>query len=319
MNKHTKAEDIKFLKIQTCVLKVSIHCEGCKKKVKKLLQKIDGVYTIVIDAEQGKVTVNGNVNPSDLIKKLSKAGKHAELWSAKNNGGGGGKGGGFELSHKLAGDTVKEQQKPLKGSEGKDQKLQLLQKELKDMKIPLGKEEKSVKLPALDQEFEDGSEFDDEFDEEEDDFDDTDDSVGDSDDNTSVLKAVTAAPKNLAGAGAGGVKSKNNGGGGTQTSNNSGAGQGKASGKNGAGGKSDVKSHGLEGVPTAGKGQAAAAAAPISGGAYQQQHMAEMMQKQRMMMMTNGYPMAYGYPMPPSESYTNYFSDENTGGGCGIM
>jgi copper chaperone CopZ len=27
---------------QTCVLKVNIHCDGCQKKVKKLLQKIDG-------------------------------------------------------------------------------------------------------------------------------------------------------------------------------------------------------------------------------------------------------------------------------------
>ncbi|KAA8536888.1 hypothetical protein F0562_029366 [Nyssa sinensis] len=31
-----------LLKAQTCVLRVNIHCDGCKKKVKKLLQKIDG-------------------------------------------------------------------------------------------------------------------------------------------------------------------------------------------------------------------------------------------------------------------------------------
>ncbi|CAI9776298.1 unnamed protein product [Fraxinus pennsylvanica] len=71
-----------FLKIQTCVLKVNIHCEGCKHKVKKILQKIDGVYTTTIDSEQGKVTVSGNVDPETLIKKLSKNGKHAEIWGA---------------------------------------------------------------------------------------------------------------------------------------------------------------------------------------------------------------------------------------------
>ncbi|PNX88904.1 heavy metal transport/detoxification domain-containing protein, partial [Trifolium pratense] len=70
-----------FLKIQKSVLKVNIHCDGCKQKVKKILQKIDGVFTTEIDAEQGKVTVSGNVDPNILIKKLAKSGKHAELWS----------------------------------------------------------------------------------------------------------------------------------------------------------------------------------------------------------------------------------------------
>ncbi|XP_010257946.1 PREDICTED: heavy metal-associated isoprenylated plant protein 3-like [Nelumbo nucifera] len=81
----TKDEDFKFLKIQTCVLKVNIHCDGCKQEVKKLLQRIEGVYTVNIDAEQQKVTVSGSVDSGTLIKKLVKYGKHAELWSAKSN------------------------------------------------------------------------------------------------------------------------------------------------------------------------------------------------------------------------------------------
>ncbi|KAA8548589.1 hypothetical protein F0562_000273 [Nyssa sinensis] len=71
-----------LLEIKTCVLKVNIHCDGCKHKVKKILQKIDGVYTTHIDSDQGKVTVSGNVDPNTLIKKLAKSGKHAELWGA---------------------------------------------------------------------------------------------------------------------------------------------------------------------------------------------------------------------------------------------
>ncbi|KAL5984493.1 hypothetical protein ACLOJK_018598 [Asimina triloba] len=82
----SKQEDIKFLKIQTCVLKVNIHCDGCKQKVKKLLQKIEGVYTASIDAEQGKVTVSGCVDPAIIIRKLQKKGKHAELWGAPKGG-----------------------------------------------------------------------------------------------------------------------------------------------------------------------------------------------------------------------------------------
>lgn len=81
----TKEEDFKLLKIQTCVLKVSIHCDGCKQKVKKLLQRIEGVYQVNIDAEQQKVTISGSVDSATLIKKLVRAGKHAELWSQKSN------------------------------------------------------------------------------------------------------------------------------------------------------------------------------------------------------------------------------------------
>ncbi|KAL7178160.1 hypothetical protein ACSBR2_031328 [Camellia fascicularis] len=71
------------LTYQTWVLKVPIHCEGCKRKVKKVLQSIDDVYTTTIDSQQQKVTVTGNVKAETLIKKLIKTGKHAEIWPEK--------------------------------------------------------------------------------------------------------------------------------------------------------------------------------------------------------------------------------------------
>ncbi|XP_042417964.1 heavy metal-associated isoprenylated plant protein 37-like [Zingiber officinale] len=80
----SKAEDFKLFKIQTVVLKVHIHCDGCKQEVKKLLQKIEGIYTVIIDAEQQKVTVAGDVDSGTLIKKLARSGKHAELWPHKS-------------------------------------------------------------------------------------------------------------------------------------------------------------------------------------------------------------------------------------------
>ncbi|XP_004293637.1 PREDICTED: copper transport protein ATX1-like [Fragaria vesca subsp. vesca] len=67
------------LKYQTWVLKVSIHCEGCKKKVKKVLQSIEGVYTITIDSRLHKVTVTGNVEAETLLKKLLRSNKDVEL------------------------------------------------------------------------------------------------------------------------------------------------------------------------------------------------------------------------------------------------
>ncbi|KAK9086436.1 hypothetical protein Syun_028830 [Stephania yunnanensis] len=67
------------LKYKTWVLRVSIHCEGCKRKVKKVLQNIEGVYTTTVDSQQNRVTVTGNIDAETLIKKLARAGKPAEL------------------------------------------------------------------------------------------------------------------------------------------------------------------------------------------------------------------------------------------------
>nr|XP_043620464.1 heavy metal-associated isoprenylated plant protein 35-like [Erigeron canadensis] len=71
---------LKPKKSSTCVLRVSIHCEGCKRKVKKLIQSLPGIEDIQIDRQQQKVVVTGDVSPDTLIRKLVKSGKHAELW-----------------------------------------------------------------------------------------------------------------------------------------------------------------------------------------------------------------------------------------------
>ncbi|KAL3644782.1 hypothetical protein CASFOL_009962 [Castilleja foliolosa] len=68
------------LQYKTWALRVSIHCVGCKKKVKKVLQSIEGVYKIEIDSKQHKVIIAGNVEAETLTKKLIKSGKQAELW-----------------------------------------------------------------------------------------------------------------------------------------------------------------------------------------------------------------------------------------------
>ncbi|XP_074347907.1 uncharacterized protein LOC141686755 [Apium graveolens] len=74
-----------FVKIKICDLRVHVNCYGCKKKVKKILQKIEGVYKTTIDSEQGKVTVAGDFDPNMLIKKLAENGKIAELWDARES------------------------------------------------------------------------------------------------------------------------------------------------------------------------------------------------------------------------------------------
>ncbi|KAJ0597788.1 putative heavy metal-associated domain, HMA, heavy metal-associated domain superfamily [Helianthus annuus] len=73
------SEHLQSIGLQTWILRVYIHCEGCKKKVFKVLQSIDGVYKTVIDAKEHKVTVTGSVNGEILVQKLLKSGKHAEI------------------------------------------------------------------------------------------------------------------------------------------------------------------------------------------------------------------------------------------------
>ncbi|XP_042469819.1 heavy metal-associated isoprenylated plant protein 32-like [Zingiber officinale] len=197
----SKEEDsLKFLKTQACVMRVNICCNGCQKKVKKVLHKIDGVYTVSINVEGRKLTVVGNVSPDILIKKLNKAGKHAELLSAKA-GGGGGDGGGKGQSltsqlQKLQLEHGKAQKDGGGGGGGKEQKgppvpqTQLQEgkgiKDLKflsfkDLKIPFKKDNHKaaakLDLPSK-EEFDDGSDFDDD----EDDYDEFDDDEEDLDD-----------------------------------------------------------------------------------------------------------------------------------------
>ncbi|GAB4827955.1 hypothetical protein Ancab_034840 [Ancistrocladus abbreviatus] len=75
----TMPDEYQLLNVQTHVLQVNLNCHGCRQKVKKILHKIEGVYTVNIDAEQQKVTVSGIVEAATLIKKLVRSGKHAEL------------------------------------------------------------------------------------------------------------------------------------------------------------------------------------------------------------------------------------------------
>ncbi|CAA2967853.1 heavy metal-associated isoprenylated plant 32-like [Olea europaea subsp. europaea] len=180
-----------FLKIQTCVLKVNIHCDGCKQKVKKILQKIDGVYTTKIDSEQGKVTVSGNVDPATLIKKLAKSGKHAEIWGApKPNNNNQNQSKNMQIDNGKRGNNKGQGQKgggnnqPKGGQNPQLQQLQQLQQMkglqlppdfMKDMKMPLINKEqnpKSVKFNLPEDEGLTDDEFDYEFDD--DDFDDDD-------------------------------------------------------------------------------------------------------------------------------------------------
>jgi copper chaperone CopZ len=71
---------------QTTALRVSIHCEGCRKKVRKVLHGMEGVYTVTVDAAQHKVVVAGSLGADALVRRLNKAGKMARAVAGGRGG-----------------------------------------------------------------------------------------------------------------------------------------------------------------------------------------------------------------------------------------
>ncbi|CAO2165405.1 unnamed protein product [Urochloa humidicola] len=64
---------------KTVALKVSMHCHGCAKKVKKQVSKLQGVVSFKVELENKKVTVVGDVSPTDVLESICKVMKNAEL------------------------------------------------------------------------------------------------------------------------------------------------------------------------------------------------------------------------------------------------
>ncbi|XP_072955012.1 uncharacterized protein [Typha angustifolia] len=64
---------------QVVVLRVSLHCKGCEGKVRKHISKMEGVRSFTIESETKKVTVVGDVTPSEVLNSVSKV-KNAQFW-----------------------------------------------------------------------------------------------------------------------------------------------------------------------------------------------------------------------------------------------
>ncbi|XP_057545617.1 heavy metal-associated isoprenylated plant protein 35-like [Amaranthus tricolor] len=69
-----------LMKPKTVVLKVSMHCNGCAKKVEKHISKIDGVMSYKVDLESKMVVVIGDILPFEVLESVSKV-KNAQLWT----------------------------------------------------------------------------------------------------------------------------------------------------------------------------------------------------------------------------------------------
>ncbi|XP_042490650.1 heavy metal-associated isoprenylated plant protein 45-like [Macadamia integrifolia] len=69
------------LKPKTVVLRVSMHCNGCARKVEKHISKMEGVTSFQVDLESKKVVVMGDILPFEVLESISKV-KTAELWTS---------------------------------------------------------------------------------------------------------------------------------------------------------------------------------------------------------------------------------------------
>ncbi|XP_070670153.1 protein SODIUM POTASSIUM ROOT DEFECTIVE 2-like isoform X1 [Malus domestica] len=69
------------LKPKMVMLRVSMHCYGCAKKVEKHISKMEGVTSYKVDLESKMVVVIGDVLPLEVLESISKV-KSAEIWNS---------------------------------------------------------------------------------------------------------------------------------------------------------------------------------------------------------------------------------------------
>nr|XP_043623889.1 protein SODIUM POTASSIUM ROOT DEFECTIVE 2 [Erigeron canadensis] len=69
-----------FLKPKMVVLRVSMHCNGCARKVQRHISKMDGVTSYQVDLETKMVIVMGDIVPFEVLESVSKV-KNAQLWA----------------------------------------------------------------------------------------------------------------------------------------------------------------------------------------------------------------------------------------------
>ncbi|KAL6333303.1 hypothetical protein AAG906_028486 [Vitis piasezkii] len=61
-------------------MRVHMDCAGCESKIRKALQKLDGIDDIDVDMAMQKVTVMGWADQKKVLKAVRKTGRKAELW-----------------------------------------------------------------------------------------------------------------------------------------------------------------------------------------------------------------------------------------------
>ncbi|GMY19371.1 heavy metal-associated isoprenylated plant protein 45 [Fagus crenata] len=61
-------------------LLVHMDCEGCEKRIRRAISKIEGVDSLEIDMDRQKVTVTGYIDQRKVLKVVRRTGRKAEFW-----------------------------------------------------------------------------------------------------------------------------------------------------------------------------------------------------------------------------------------------
>ncbi|XAR51056.1 hypothetical protein NMG60_11005566 [Bertholletia excelsa] len=90
-----KGEDKKPKEAQpsasTVILKTALHCDGCRRKIKRIVSKTKGVDSVTLDAGKNIVTVRGTMDGKELASYLKEKMKQdVEIVPPNKEGGGGG-------------------------------------------------------------------------------------------------------------------------------------------------------------------------------------------------------------------------------------
>lgn len=70
-----------YFLVQKTIVSVKLPCSKCRQKVMKLIAKIEGITSIVIDPSKNTVTVIGEADPVKVIKKVREFRKCASIVS----------------------------------------------------------------------------------------------------------------------------------------------------------------------------------------------------------------------------------------------
>ncbi|PIA53298.1 hypothetical protein AQUCO_00900107v1 [Aquilegia coerulea] len=67
-------------------LLVHMDCDGCKRRIRKAISKLDGVDSFDIDMDNQKVTVTGYIDHRKVLKVVRRTGRKAEFWPCPYDG-----------------------------------------------------------------------------------------------------------------------------------------------------------------------------------------------------------------------------------------
>ncbi|XP_022897006.1 uncharacterized protein LOC111410741 [Olea europaea var. sylvestris] len=67
----------------SCILKVDMRCDACKRKTLEVLNSICSVYSVTFSAKEEVTKIWGEVDPNLLLSALARPGQHAEIVWAK--------------------------------------------------------------------------------------------------------------------------------------------------------------------------------------------------------------------------------------------